>query len=301
MFGSALLEVAIGVVTLYLVLSLVCSSAQEALESFLKNRGRNLEQGIKNLLNDDDWVKKLYEHPLIFSLYQGEYKAGGRDLPSYIPSQAFAGALFDLAKNAQQIPANVADIRAAVSSNDMMPTKLKAVMLHALDAAQGDVQKAHQFVENWFDQGMDRASGWYKRYAHQVMMVIALIIAVGFNVDTFRVANELYRNQNLRAAVVAQSESIVEETKASNEPQGAEGAKTSTGAQATSAVSRLENAGLPIGWKGYQLETGLEGVKTLLGSLIGWLVTAFAISFGAPFWFSVLGKLISARAPSKAK
>lgn len=56
MFGSALLEVAIGIVTLYVVLSLVCSSVQEALESFLRQRAANLEAGIRNLLENPDTV-----------------------------------------------------------------------------------------------------------------------------------------------------------------------------------------------------------------------------------------------------
>lgn len=182
---------------------------------------------------------------------------------------------------------SVATVRAAVAANSDLPSKLKQVLLLALDKAQGDMNSAHDYVEQWFNQGMDRVSGWYKRYTHKVMLTTALTISIGFNVNTFRVADELYRNQNLRAVVSAQV-----------------GMMTGDASKKTdiSTLKDLEKAGLPIGWEGYSLiedPCSWHGVYVFFPSLIGWLVTAFAISFGAPFWFNVLGKLISARAPAK--
>ena len=52
MFGSTVLEVAIGVVFVYLVLSLLCTAINEAIATLLNKRGKNLFEGIKNLLND---------------------------------------------------------------------------------------------------------------------------------------------------------------------------------------------------------------------------------------------------------
>jgi hypothetical protein len=47
-----MLEVAIGVVFIYILLSLVCSAINEGIASVLNQRGKNLFEGIKNLLND---------------------------------------------------------------------------------------------------------------------------------------------------------------------------------------------------------------------------------------------------------
>jgi hypothetical protein len=40
-------------------------------------------------------------------------------------------------------------------------------------------------------------------------------------------------------------------------------------------------------------------VKKLALSIPGWLITAFAIYMGAPFWFEILGKLVQVRSIGK--
>ena len=106
MFGSAILETAIGLILVYLLLSLICSSAREGLEAMLKSRASMLEKGIGELLRTSTagaapaktsgLVAALYNHPLIYSLYRGEYVPGGKNLPSYIPARSFALALMDI-------------------------------------------------------------------------------------------------------------------------------------------------------------------------------------------------------------
>ena len=99
MFGSALLDVAIGMVFVFLLLSLICSAFNELLETRLKNRARDLEKGIKGLLGaNTGLVDKLYNHGLIFSLFRGTYAEASKNktLPSYIPSMNFANAVAGL-------------------------------------------------------------------------------------------------------------------------------------------------------------------------------------------------------------
>jgi len=93
-----MLDVAIGVIFLYLVMSLVASAAVEFLEALLQYRARDLEHGVRELLEDPSLVKKLYDHPLVRSLYMGNYVVPGKTrflgnwhwskwrLPSYIPA-----------------------------------------------------------------------------------------------------------------------------------------------------------------------------------------------------------------------
>jgi len=113
MFNTAILDVAIGMVFIYLLLSLMCTAANEIIELALKKRAVDLERGIRELLapgsksGTDDVVKKIYNHPLVNSLFGGKYeesriqnvlqrKVMRTALPSYIPSQTFALALMDL-------------------------------------------------------------------------------------------------------------------------------------------------------------------------------------------------------------
>ncbi|HWP77167.1 MAG TPA: hypothetical protein VNU03_21775, partial [Methylomirabilota bacterium] len=52
MFGSAIIDIAIGLVFVYLVLSLVVTAAQEVLETIIKLRGAHLAKGIEKLLGE---------------------------------------------------------------------------------------------------------------------------------------------------------------------------------------------------------------------------------------------------------
>src|SRR2546428_4691359 len=100
-------------VFVYLLLSLMCSAANEIIELWLKNRAADLERGLRELLNDKDGtglVKDLYSHHLVNGLFKGKYNRasysgflgrakrlfGMGNLPSYIPARNFALALMDL-------------------------------------------------------------------------------------------------------------------------------------------------------------------------------------------------------------
>jgi len=113
MFNSNVLDVAIGMIFVYLLLSLMCSAANEVIELWLKNRAADLERGLRELLKDDagtGLVKSLYSHHLVNGLFKGEYNQalyrgwsgwvkrllGRGQLPSYIPARNFALALMDL-------------------------------------------------------------------------------------------------------------------------------------------------------------------------------------------------------------
>src|SRR6267378_3643573 len=95
MFGSTVIDIAIGLVFVYLLLSLICSAVNEIIERFAKYRASDLERGIKELLHDQAWVDQIYKHPLVNGLFEGAYEPGGKKLPSYIPATNFALALMD--------------------------------------------------------------------------------------------------------------------------------------------------------------------------------------------------------------
>ena len=110
MFDLAILDVVIGLSFVFLLVSTLCTAVREGIESFLKTRATYLEYGIRLLVHDergDSTAKQLFNHPLIYGLYQGSYSPGavsdrprmrtpGQRLPSYISSRLFATALLDL-------------------------------------------------------------------------------------------------------------------------------------------------------------------------------------------------------------
>src|SRR5476649_1918078 len=75
MLNSETLEVAIGMVFLFLMMSLICTAIKEWIEALLKWRAMDLERALRNMLDDPDGktTQALYKHPIIYSLFQGTY------------------------------------------------------------------------------------------------------------------------------------------------------------------------------------------------------------------------------------
>src|SRR5688572_3729071 len=83
MLGSTILESAIGMVLIFLLMSLICSALREAIESVLKHRASDLHRGIRELLQDRQGtglVRELYSHPLVYGLFEGEYDAATKPM-----------------------------------------------------------------------------------------------------------------------------------------------------------------------------------------------------------------------------
>ncbi len=105
MTGIAILDVALGLVFVYLLLSLLCTAVTEWVAQATRLRARTLKAGIEQLLADTKFrrvTEALYKHPLIAGLTQGE-----RD-PSYIPGPLFAKAF--LGQTEQKLAAIGADL-----------------------------------------------------------------------------------------------------------------------------------------------------------------------------------------------
>src|SRR5678815_5352134 len=100
MLGSSVLEVAIGVVFVYLLLSLICTALNEGISSMINKRGKNLFEGVKNLLNDPEFsglAQQVYNHGLVDGLSQnGSDPKVKTRLPSYMHSSNFSLALLDI-------------------------------------------------------------------------------------------------------------------------------------------------------------------------------------------------------------
>lgn len=100
MFGSSTLEVAIGVIFIYLLLSLVCTAINEFISTLTNMRGKNLFDGIQNLLNDPTFTglaQRVYNHGLIDSTSQSAKDPNKPTRrPAYIASKTFALALLDI-------------------------------------------------------------------------------------------------------------------------------------------------------------------------------------------------------------
>src|SRR5215475_2319823 len=250
MFGSELLDVVIGMVFVFLLLSLICSALNELLETGLKNRAGDLAQGIKELLGKDTGlVEKLYNHGLIFSLYRGTYEQAlkKRTLPSYIPSKDFAIAVASiLGTDSGAIP-SADDIRNSIGK--IQNAQVKSALLTLFNNANNDLEAFRKAIETWFNSAMDRVSGWYKRRTQIIIFVLGFAIAVAMNVNSISLAQDLWVSKAKRDALVGSAQGYLQNHSApapspSNPPPSV--SALDSGLQAN--IDQLQKAGIVLGW-----------------------------------------------------
>ncbi|HEY6961019.1 MAG TPA: hypothetical protein VI408_03935 [Gaiellaceae bacterium] len=303
--GNAAIDVLVGLFFLFFLLSIVCSAVNEAISSILNLRALDLERGIVNLIGSER-AKQFFEHWRIRMLSKppGVIFRGVRK-PSYVPARVFAATLVDLLHQPAGGPPTtdgirdkVAEVTAAVES--IPEPHLKALLTDALTAAVGDADAMVASIERSFDDVMERASGWYKRRIQIILFVIALALVGATNADSFATAQRLWKDDAVRAAVVAQADRAVAAGKANCQSAGggAPGGASSSVSQAADCVTQVQSLGLPFGWS---RATSPHDLSSALGKIVGLLVTVFALSLGAPFWFDLLGKVANLRGSGPAK
>ena len=312
--GLNILEIAIGLSLVYLLLSLICSAVSEGLETILKNRSRDLERGLRELLSDKDGTKLvhlLYNHPLISGLFRETYQANcirnkfgsfekiysGKTLPSYIPSSQFALALMDILvpadattysgasgaltrENTTQQAITIDTLRSAAAAFPIQ--EVSRALLVIIDASANDVKCVRENVESWFDHSMERIAGWYKRRTQIIIFVVAIVTSGLLNLDTIEIAHRLATDSVVRSSLMATAEEYAKrgDMKLPEMEQN---------------IDKLV-LGIPIGWS-----TIPTTPYQWLLKLFGTLASALAATLGAPFWFDVLSRFAAIRSTVKPK
>lgn len=200
--------------------------------------------------------------------------------------------------------------------------------------ANGDILKFKHHLEFWFEETMDRASTWYKKHIQFVLFFIGLAISISFNVDTLKIIERLEKDPKLREQLVQQAEAFQEAhpdldkklllhqaeinkfqaNYSENELQSNDSLRNRKLSDSLELANYLEiklkrddlfdqantlikndinnvHHSLGLGWETYDSSS----FRNIFYSLIGWMVTALALSLGAPFWFDLLNKLMKLR------
>ena len=230
MLQGPIVDVAIGLIFFYVLLSLVCSAVQELLAALFGLRSGTLKAGVTNLVGD--YADKMYEHPLISSLSKprrpnkaerqkakasseahadSRVEETGRSKPrppSYIRVETLAAALLEVIareandeekKRASELSAD--GLRSAIEKIDeRLP--VREFLLCLVDDGKSDLAEIKTYLASWFDESMDRVSGWYKRKVQYFLLGVAAVVTVAVNADTLQMAERLWTDEALRSAVV---------------------------------------------------------------------------------------------------
>ncbi len=287
---DAILEVAIGLVLTWLVISIGVMQIQEWIENRLSWRSHFLEQGIQGMFEDEKLSEEFFKHPSIKALYR---KSGRNTLPLNIPPDRFAKVVFDLFVNAgkpsDQMPDgewSLEKMQAQLASFQVSNPQL-ALKFGYLFKGIGEktakledkLAEWHDEITNWFNDSMSVVSIEYRKNAQKWAFIIGLLFAVFLNVDSIHIAQELWREPTLRAAVVANAQ-----------------AQAEAGASNFEAVSA--NLALPLGWSLNVLPQDLGGWVI---KLFGFFLSGAAAAQGAPFWYDALRRLVGFKSRSESK
>jgi hypothetical protein len=266
MFGSSVLELAIGLTFCYGTVALIVATVQEALAAAFRLRANTLLAGIKSMLNDPRFTllaQLVYAHPLVNPHSDGK-AADERTMaarPSYIEPGYFAIALID---SIQQVPGNFARLGADIDA--LSDPQLRRALQGLYARADGELERFQGLVAGWFENAMHRLSGHYKRRQLLISFLVSLLLAILFNIDSIALFRTLWQQPQLAAHITAAPGALDAET-----------------------LRQL--AALPIGWQSFP--PVLDAAFAL--QVAGWLVTASTTLFGAPFWFDLLQRAVQLR------
>jgi hypothetical protein len=405
--GNKILDLLISVVLIYALLSLLVSVLLEWWNHFRKARATQLKLSILQLLNDPlnlQFGELFYSHFLIDGLRN---KAEKRP-PQYISSMLFADVLMDIIGNRvlhdypveligesssqgkqYKLGAKAEGLttlqRFKYGLDQLRPSPLTDTLQSFFLKCEGDQEKLKKMLASWFDDYMDRASGWFKSQQRNKLFFFGFLVAIALNVDTLHLVRVISLDDTLRNNLVEAAgktadqynllsdsaklktdslEQVLKKTfpksslrdkkkqltlidlknslrKKNDSTSKASLAKLdslsladSTSREYQERAERILNVAtslnIPIGWdlasapvSWWKKSTPLNhhpsqikattqnqltdyldkrnqgGPWNVIKYLIGILITGFSLSFGAPFWFDVLVKLVNIRRAGK--
>lgn len=285
--GMPAIDVAVGLMFLFFLLSIICSQVNELVATLFNFRAGELKRGLEKLLGSD-LKKKVLEDPFVTATK----KSALRD-PTYIRSRTFVRAMMNELGAEGRAPA---DVEATIEE---LPEPARGTLLRLHKEVSGKLDEFKSSLEDWYDDAMTHVSGWYRRRVQRWLLVYATVLTIGLNVDTGLVARTLWEDEALRASVATAAAAVEADANEVQTEADVEERLDALKAQ-LDGVSEL---GLPVGWvddpKDPRAWPGWDLGADLLWRILGWAMTVAALSLGAPFWFDLLGKVARVRQTGK--
>jgi hypothetical protein len=296
MFGSQVLEVVVGLLMFYLLLSLACTGATGAVLALLFVKERNMARGMRHVLGvskDPELTRRLFEHPLVNSLEgRPTWLAVGvrRPTPLEISPEVFRQALPEAIAGDTPLESSgwEARFREAVERLPADDGLRRLMMALAADTDGGSQLRV--VVEKWYREAVEAVKERYRRSARTLALVTAALTVTMVNADSLMMYEVMGADVALRSALVRAADASVE------------AGKTAEDAIAAVAASSADVT-VPLGWE----SASSDGLRAVPSTLAGWIkkivglaISAFAASLGATFWFDMIKKVASVRAIARA-
>jgi hypothetical protein len=327
MSGFAIVDLLLGLVFIFFILSIISSAVVEIIMTKMGYRSKILTKWLlnifdKEILQPDGKKTKLgmaiADHCLTTAL------ATPGEATSFMDAKNFVSALIEKitfdpnqpdkppVKNLDELLKAI-ETSKALNGTSLLSTELRRTIimlgneakLLAPDEiltpnrdlppnAKNAFQVFREKLEGWFDSSMDRIAGKLKKkYARPITFWVGLVVTVGLNADAVAISRYLYDHKEETKAFADGVERVATRVNAAKD----------TAAEARLQIAQeglkeIAPAGLPLGW-----ETELVQMKKDKGGWwsvvkrhgLGWLATVMAIMLGAPFWFDLINKISNIR------
>ena len=328
MTGNIALDVVIGLIFVYTLYSLFTTTIVEIISTNFQFRAKNLGRAIHRMLDDDDkgvLATEFFKQPRIKYMASGWLKLFNK--PSYLQARNFSMATIELLREkAKSTSTDLKALKAALDLDDIKDTQTGKFLLSLYESANNDIDKFKESLEQWFDDTMERVAGWYKKRMLHLTFIVGLVLVTLFNADTFQIVNKLSRDPKAREQYVEMASSLAADVHLTDtifdmelrkrllenseikdrfdddSIKFANFVKDSVYANAVQArdllYARMDSL--------YVLSNKSQSILSFTRkksrfvydswmNFFGCLVTAIALSLGAPFWFDLLNRLMKLR------
>jgi hypothetical protein len=311
-----ILEIALALVIAWALFAIFCSLLYEAYAQINASRGLFMKKHLCTQLNDAvngvNWATGLYEHGSVKLLTRSPRKP-----TSDISPKLFAEALVDVvgkSKVAKAIPPVAGNTFTEPLLKDfnhavlvLKHSDVLSFLQQAMQSAQMKAQSTGaptegliysyliEELEHWFREFNERLILWYKKKARQRLFFIGLITALIINVDSAQLFTIFKKEPKSRKELILfyEKNQVALEQLADNlpssEPIDRDSLIKLTIAYSKKVDTLVSNSDLPVGLK-YNLICKKPEDGWLL-KFLGLIISGFAASFGAPFWFDIIRKM----------
>jgi len=334
MSGFPIVDLVVGIIFLFFLISIICSSIVEIIMTAQRVRAKVLGQWMLRIFDTDipkhDGSTVKLGQAIMDHCANTALVPEGKP-PSYIDARNFVSALLDkVAMYSDMVkPETIDDFIQSLKSSTAISGELKrAFIIQAVEARDtfhslsektvGAIELFRNRLENWFDSNMVRISGTMKvKYTRRFTLIAAIAVTLALNADTIAISKYLYNNPEARAQLVAKAYettaddaikskvSLLKQQVALNDTAKLNLKELTETIDAkrkdiNTAYAAIQTS-IPLGWSITEFK-GLESwgwVTFILSKIVGMAVMVFAILLGAPFWFDVLNKISNLRGVGK--
>lgn len=313
MFNSPILNLVILLSFTYFIGSLMLSAINEFIAAIFRMRQNHLKEALGKFFFSNSWKvfidEKFIKSPQIQSLMKAVDK-----YPAYISASNFVSVLIE-----QIGPANfnTTNLSAAITASTL-PQEMKTVLATLLAKSQNKLEDFEKELEKFYDEAMDRVTGWYKRKVRTIMFFVGIALSVTLNIDTLKISNDALSNPERLDKIadnITTEMSRMERANDSIRIKDASGKviaelnikmDTTTNGTTGKAESNLkelkityeQTTGYQLGYKKFD-DFVKDWQENYFEKIMGILITVFALQLGANYWFDLLNKFINLRAAGK--